>query len=549
MVKRLVLFLIFSLSLPVLALNRLEVSVDKNPVLAGEYFVLTLTADDSVSGGGPDTSALLKDFVVGPTSTSSQTSIVNGNITRRTSWKTELMARTPGDINIPSFELQGVKSAPFTLKVIKQSAAPGQAQDAFVEVSMQPETLFVQQAGVYTVKLYLARELADGDLTAPALEDAQVSLLGKQKEDYEIKDGKRYLVITRDYLIQPQKSGDYRITPPAFNGRMRKNYRTLGVSALGDELTLTVKPIPADYQGAWLPSELVDLSEEWQPAEQQVEVGTPITRTITLTALGVTKEQLPEITLKDIQGIRSYPDQNERKHVMRDGRVISQQIASFALLPQKAGEYVLPEISVPWFNTKTGRVEYATLPERRLTVVAGEGHTQTAAAPSPTDSTSPQQQPATQNGLVTVQTEPGVNPFIAAGGYLLWLITLAAWFLLSKRTAKKPNQSRPSPAKHEEPLHALKKTAKAGNAAEFYRALSVYAEKRTGDKVSPLDTLSKELAAPEFNERLAELKANLYGGQNGEVDLEALLVLLQSNKRAAKHAGGALPPLHGPLSG
>ncbi|WP_350608768.1 BatD family protein, partial [Pseudoalteromonas sp. MER144-MNA-CIBAN-0113] len=79
-------------------------------------------------------------------------------------------------------------------------------------------------------------------------------------------------------------------------------------------------------------------------------------RTITLTALGVTKEQLPEISMPTIDGIRSYPDKKENNNAVRDGRVVSQQTASYALLPQKPGTYTLPKIQLPWFNTKMNRI-------------------------------------------------------------------------------------------------------------------------------------------------------------------------------------------------
>jgi len=63
--------------MPLMAATSLEASVDKNPVLAGEFFMLNISVDDSIKGQQPDTSALLKDFVVGPMSLSSRTNIIN----------------------------------------------------------------------------------------------------------------------------------------------------------------------------------------------------------------------------------------------------------------------------------------------------------------------------------------------------------------------------------------------------------------------------------------------------------------------------------------
>ena len=103
MVRSFSLLCLLILALPSFALTKLTASVDKNPVLQGEYFVLSIGADDTVHGSQPDTSALLKDFIVGPTSVSSQTSIINGAVSRKTVWKTELMSRKQGVFHNSSF--------------------------------------------------------------------------------------------------------------------------------------------------------------------------------------------------------------------------------------------------------------------------------------------------------------------------------------------------------------------------------------------------------------------------------------------------------------
>ena len=51
-------FLLFSTAS--VAFDKLTASVDRNPVLVGEYFTLTISADGRVSGQQPDTSALAK---------------------------------------------------------------------------------------------------------------------------------------------------------------------------------------------------------------------------------------------------------------------------------------------------------------------------------------------------------------------------------------------------------------------------------------------------------------------------------------------------------
>lgn len=248
------------------------------------------------------------------------------------------------------------------------------------------------------------------------------------------------------------------------------------VSAVGDSLEVEVKPIPDTYSGAWLPSELVNLSEEWQPNEQTVTVGTPITRTLTLTALGITKEQLPDIQVPDVDGFRTYPDETDRKQMTRDGRVISQLIASYALLPQTPGTYTLPEIKVPWFNTVINKVQYATLPSRTIEVKADPN--QVSVAPAPVANT-PQQTTAQAEPHIVIQPadKTWLDWALIASGYVLWLITLLVWFLTRQSSRVAPTQSDNTPLVPNEAqaIKQIKHAAQHSDPGQCYQALKALA--------------------------------------------------------------------------
>ncbi|MBQ4846152.1 BatD family protein [Pseudoalteromonas sp. MMG005] len=544
MVMRLLipLFLIMS-SYSVAAFERLSASVDKNPVLVGEYFTLTIEADGKVSGSQPDTSALAQKFVVSPMSVGSRTNIINGSMSSQTTWQMQLLARTAGTFTIPSFTVNGKSSQPISLKVIARSQDSTAQEDIFIKTTLSPETLYVQQAGLYTVKLYIGKDLLDGQLTAPVMNDAQITLMGKQSEDYEVLDGRRYMVITREYLIQPQKSGDYTLEPPMFNGQIRENYRRMAVSAVAKPLTIEVKPVPENYQGAWLPSELVNLSEEWQPSSNEVTVGTPITRTLTLTAVGITKEQLPDINMAQISGIRSYPDESDRNQLARDGRVISQLITSFALVPQIPGTYTLPEMKVPWFNTVIKRVEYATLPARTISVIADVNQIATPTVTAPVLTTPAQ----TQDAVSTLTAEQIAQPrnaydwLIMLSGYIIWLLTIIVWIICKPKQVKSPVPSEdntPIPT-----LKTLQNAARHKDNAAFYNALRHYASAQANNLT--LDAWINQLANPDLNIEIAKLQASLYSAGEHSVDLSALFQMLnQAIKKKTAKADNHLTQLY-----
>ncbi|ATC87244.1 BatD family protein [Pseudoalteromonas arctica] len=546
MVMRLFCCLLLLSAMPSWAATKLEASVDKNPVLAGEFFMLNISVDDTVKGEQPDTSSLLKDFVVGPTSLSSRTNIINGSINKQTTWSVKLMTRAEGDYTIPAFSVAGLTSQPIKLKVAKRSVDADKNNEIFLKTSLSSNSLFVQEAGVYTIKLYLAKELLDGSLSTPNMEDAQLTQLGKQTESYELVDGKRYLVITREYLIQPQKSGAYTIAGPAFQGRVQQNYRQLEVSALGDDQQVEIKPIPSDYKGAWLPSELVSLDEEWQPNDNTVEVGTPITRTITLTALGVTKEQLPEISMPTIDGIRSYPDKKENNNAVRDGRVVSQQTASYALLPQKPGTYTLPEIQLPWFNTKMNRISVATLPKRTITVTPSSTAPNTAVA---NPQSNPNNLPAIENisneatGTQRIETKSDTPLWlivVAALGYILWIGTVI-FYLMTRSTKNTTEKLQPNNRDISQPsLNELKTLAKTNDVKAFYTALNSFSVKVTHKNVGAIDELCYRVKSSELNGLISQLQAQLYSNKGANTDLNAIIKILENYQTQASKSQQAV---------
>lgn len=529
MVKRILFLLsLLIISHKTLAVDNLTASVDKNPVLAGEYFTLSIVAQGKVKGTIPDVSALSNDFVTSPVNTSSRTSIINGSVASSTTWQMQLVARSPGTYAIPAFEVDGAKTQPIEISVVAREDQQ-QSKDIFVKTELKTPNLYVQQAALYTVKLYIGKDLLDGQLSDPISDGATFTQLGKASEEYEIIDGRRYMVLTREYMIQPQKSGDFTIKPPVFNGQIRDNYRRMATSAVGDSIDFSVSPIPADAADTWLPSEYLNFSEEWQPNESTFTVGTPITRTLTLTAVGVTKEQLPDIQVEDTDGFRIYPDTSERKQITRDGKVISQLIVSFAYLPQRAGDFVLPEVTLPWFNTITKREEIATLASKSLSVVQDPNQPvlpQTPKVTQQTRSNEPSQAVSTSTQQHTSYTVPLWVWALAVSGYIIWLVTLMFWWRASKSTVK--HQPKMSQQTNSQPLISFEEAVKQNSANAFYQALLNHTRQQNMSMAKWLQQQPESLKT-----QVNELQRSLYSNTQSSVDLSALFTEV---KRSIKQA-------------
>ena len=506
------------------ALTQVTATVDKNPVMEKESFILQVVADDDVNTNALNTSPLMKNFIVGRTSVSTQTSMINFKTTRTTKWTTVLIARTAGNFIIPPLTVESLSTSPIKLEVLKTSSQPSSVtQDIFITTDTSSKEVYVQQQLTLTIKLHFSTELKRGSLSEPTLEGAKITQIGKDKENDVVINGKRYRVIERNYAINPQNSGEYTIKTPVFSGEVisqssrRSNFLSFSdtkpVSVLGDDIHLTVKPIPDNYQGFWLPSEILTLDQEWQPGNEEFMVGEPITRTITLTAAGLSEEQLPKIKVDVPKGIKIYPDQSELHTGINSNRLVSQKKQNFALVASKVGTYQLPEIRIPWWNTITNRVQYAVIPEKTITIVPNEDMVQGEVDDSNTQMNDTQKIQVNNKN----QASPEMNTVIVKEAswlqwlfLALWLITSFAWLIsaFSKRKS--------SPKKT---VHIAKNN---------YKTLIDFCEKNDGEQVlklivpwakdlftdhniSTLEDAKNIINLSEFDNALIELQQSFYG--------------------------------------
>ena len=530
------------------ALTKLTASVDKNPVITNESVVLTITADDDIDRNALDTSALLSDFIVGRTSVSSQTSMVNFNTTRTTTYNTVLIPRQTGELTIPSFEINGVKSQAIKLNVLAadKSAASTQ-QDLFITAQVSSTELFVQQQITLTVKLHFAAELKRGSLTEPTLDGANILQIGKDKESENIINGKRYRIIERIYAISPQKSGDVILKSPIFSGEImmpstrRSNFLSFAdtkpVSVVGDDIALTVKAIPAQVNGAWLPSELLALHQEWQPQASQFKVGEPITRTVTLTAAGLSEEQLPEITMQVPKGLKVYPDQAELHTGLNNERLVSQKVINFAIVASQAGEYQLPAITIPWWNTVTNKAEITKIAAQTITVLPNADIAPVATPQPPNTNIEHTSTPAVIEKVVIQQ-----NNFLQWLFLGLWLLTLFAWFISAKRSSLSDKTNNKSNEKVNTPYLTLLAACKQNNGEQALTNLLPWAQTRAtnNEKLTTLDSLHEHFNNTALSNAIIELQQSYYGKNPSQWSGKNLMHAIQEiNKQGNSGATSA----------
>lgn len=519
--------------------------VDKNPVLLDEAFILTVTAIGDVNREAFKSDVLLKDFVVGNTSVSSQTQMINFDTTRSTTWRTTLFPRREGSFIIPALTINGVKTSAISLQVLPAPTSTSTEQrDFFVTSELAKNSAYVQEHITYTVKLYMANNIERGSLQAPEMQDATIQQIGEDRQFSDIVNGKRFQVIERKYAIIPQSSGNFAIQAPIFSGEVlatnsRQSFgffnRTRNITRRGTQLTLDVKPIPANITGQWLPSEFVELTETW-PNDKNFVVGEPITRTYTLTVVGQTEEQLPEIKSIYPPSLKTYPDQSETVSTQKNGQIIAQRIQSTAIIPSTPGSIVLPGATVNWFNTRTQQVEQASIPARTIMVEPSKEAETSSPLPNPavTDTRDSSEKPDLNNPLI----QPANNIWIGltVTFALLWLITL----IMLLRTRTRVNNTQPSSQSaakidsSEISLETLLASVNAGQHSTIQRHLTQWLQHQLNRPTYSLPQLLSLTEASEISAQYNKLLANRFSAESSRWSSAPLLAAIKAFAAAQK---------------
>ena len=440
----------------------ITVTTDRDPAVLNESFVMTFESDGSVDDD-PDFSPLNNDFQVLSTGESSNMTIINGKVLSSKSWTLNVIARHTGTLKIPAIAFGKDLSTPATVDVVKQ--APGNTavndREIFIEADATPTDPYVQSEVLYTIRLFRSVATANASLSDPPNVTGATAVVEKIGDDksYDIRrGGKLYGVVERRYAIYPQGSGNLTIKPVVFQGQVSNGMsffsnpfgrqpRTIVVQS--DPINLNVRAIPKAFTGGqWLPAREITLTEEWSQYPLKFKLDEPLTRTLTLTAKGLTSSQLPELPNWQSDDFKQYPDQPRLEDDRESTGVIGKRVEKIAMIPSRAGTYTLPEVNIPWWNTVTNKMEYATLPERQIEVVATAAGTNTgnqnASQPAVGNINQPDitKPPDSRSGTSLSrpdESDSGLLPkhlwqWLCLLLFVIWVITLAVWRLSKKHT-------------------------------------------------------------------------------------------------------------------
>lgn len=506
--------------------------VDRYVLEEGESLELTLKLDDSNLLSQPDYSALEQSFEVLNESRSSQLQIINGQTQSSTLWRLTLMPKSVGELIIPAISLKNLRSQPITINVNKASNSTTTVLETNpqikVEALVDKTDVVVQEQVLLTVRLlYQGVQISQWALSEPDAGDAVVRELGSSTQ-YEKQIGSiKYGVLERRYAIFPQSSGTLEIKSIIFDGVVHEGRRShfLGrgqqIRHRSKAINLSVAPQDPKFRyKVWLPAKQLTLEERWSSAPDQLKVGDSITRTLTVTALGQSSATLPPLELNLPENLKSYPDKADLDESINREGLLGKRTESIAIIPSHEGEYIVPALELPWWDTVNQKVQIARLPERRISVRGPTANTpinkQTPAAIEAQTQVSVLDAPVITNSAL----ESEIKKWQIATVTLATLLFLILLFFLVKRWNSHQVFKRES---HSDKLGAqdnlklsqayahLLATCKTNNCKELQAALlswgSCYYEK----PMHSLGELAVHLNNEGLKKELQELEKQLYG--------------------------------------
>jgi hypothetical protein len=364
--------------------------VDRTALSTDETLLLTVTVNsgsilNAVTPNLPD----LQGFQVVGTSTSSQISIVNADITSQVVHLYRLQPVETGDLVIGPISVtlggQTHSTQPITVHVTQGTGAPAPApapsnnqpvepaaelngQDLFVEAVVDNPTPYVGQQVTYTFRFYLAVNLWD----QPGYEPPSFTGFWNERQpgqqEYQVQAaGRIYRVTELHTILFPSVVGPVTIDPARLSipGGFFRSGQTLQTKPV----ELNVQPLPPDAPtgfggavGQFTLAASVDTA--------QGTVNEPLTWRITLSGQG-NVNAAPDPVWPEIAGWRSFESQATVNTEVQNGQMVGSRAYERLLVPAAEGQYTLPPLEYVYFDPVAG--QYQTIHTEPIAVSIAPG--------------------------------------------------------------------------------------------------------------------------------------------------------------------------------
>ena len=303
--------------------------VDKNDITLDDYILLRLSVK-----GTRDKPNLpeMPAFNGQSRGSSSQVSIVNGQMSSTIEYNYLLYPKRTGSFTIGSFYLNDkgrrVKSNEIRINVKKSSSSDSPSKDVFVVAEVDNERPYVNGQIVYVFKFFRAVKIADASLTdTPSFEGFIKEDLGKESQYQTIINGRQYVVTEIKYALFPTKSGVFEISSSTLKCSLvvqkRRNRNQFNNSFFDDSIfgysetvpkvlrtdpvKVMVQPLPVAGKPEGFKGLVGNFGMISSLSSKKVEKGESVTLTINVSGTGNLKNN-QNIEVSGLQNFKVYDD-------------------------------------------------------------------------------------------------------------------------------------------------------------------------------------------------------------------------------------------------
>lgn len=543
--------------------------VNRNQVPLGETFVLTLQYDGNPATAEPDWSPLKNDFIIRSVGREYQSRNINGKQSRIFQWNIVLSPKVSGTATIPAISFRNLTSTPIQIKTAVQSTSGTVVPKFAIGRSLDNKNPLVQQQIIYTLVIKTTEKVQGA---VPQFSDGQdwiIKQIDQPTINTEIDNGIETKKIEIRYAMFPQKSGRLSVPELQFGGYYidKSNLRSDAFSGVfggffddsmmsgfginpglqridlvAQPIEVDVRPIPQINNGYWwLPSSKVEISSDWDGKVPEFNAGEAVKRKITIAAAGVADTQLPQIIFPEKKGLKQYPEKPEYKSIAIDEGIVSAMDINVVYIPEQGGQLIIPAIEIPWYNTSTGQMEKAVLPEMEVHVAGN--------APSPQKQLqNNMQQTKSRDAETEIAKENNIEKDRMSLQFVLGLIAVAfaagllvSWLLLQHHVSADNKEKKPI-EKAQQPN--VTQAAKSGDVKLLRDSVIAWAkENYPTQNILNLDDVAELFNDEALNAELQKLGQILYSNEQKVFAPKELLKHMQRLTKQTKSGKAKASPL------
>jgi hypothetical protein len=251
---------------------------------------------------------------------------------------------------------------------------PRSDSDLFLRATIDKEEVFVGEQATLTLFIYSRFDLSSVDsVSMPKLEgfwSEDIETPTQLQPEQKIIGGVPY----RAYLLRrralfPVKPGSLTVDPAEAEITTGYLFQGHRLHRRGNPLTIKVKPLP---KGGSSTTNVGRWRLTTEVSQTRVSLGDPVTIRVILEGKGNLKNAgVPPLT--GPSSLKIYEPQTNDKLTSAHGVLGGRRIIEYIVLPQQTGTFVLPELSIQFFNPESKKFEESRTDKITLTVSPGAG--------------------------------------------------------------------------------------------------------------------------------------------------------------------------------